>query len=260
MRLNKKEKRIFSITIATWGIFCVTSGLIMNSQVKTIVKTKYNIDIETRKIDEAQAKTNEIKLKNIEVEVNNPISVDIKDYLIDNEKIDENALKTLKLDTSLVNINQAGTYQYSITYKKKKYIGNITIKEKELPNLTFTLKTIKIKTEDTLSSNPRTFIEEEIPDEVYNNLTLDISNVNVKNQGDYTYYIIYKSVTYQGKVEVRNPGPTIITPDTTTECPKDAKLENNTCKCDDSTKKYDETNKKCISETEEETRENEENK
>ena len=36
--------------------------------------------------------------------------------------MDEKVLKSLKLDTSLVNINQAGDYNYTITYKKKKYI------------------------------------------------------------------------------------------------------------------------------------------
>ena len=245
MKLNKKQTRILSITLAVWGIFLVISGLIMNSQVKPIVKTKYTVKIEARKIEEAQAKTNEIKLKNIEVEVNNPISVDIKDYLEDVDKISDETIKALKLDTSLVNINQAGSYQYIIKFKKKKYVGTIIIKEKELPNVTLTLKTIKLKTKESLSSNPRTFIEGEIPDEVYNNLTLDISKVDTENQGDYTYSITYKGVTYQGKVEVRDPGPTIITPSTTTKCPDDAKLDNNTCRGNDPDMEYDSRDNKC---------------
>lgn len=245
MKLNKKQTRILSITLAVWGIFLVISGLIMNSQVKPIVKTKYTVKIEARKIEEAQAKTNEIKLKNIEVEVNNPISVDVKDYLEDVDKISDETIKALKLDTSLVNINQAGSYQYIIKFKKKKYVGTIIIKEKELPNVTLTLKTIKLKTKESLSSNPRTFIEGEIPDEVYNNLTLDISKVDTENQGDYTYSITYKGVTYQGKVEVRDPGPTIITPSTTTKCPDDAKLDNNTCRCNDPDMEYDSRDNKC---------------
>ena len=243
IQLNKREKRILSITIASWGIFCVGSGLIMNAQVKPVIHTNYSVSVESRKIAQAQAKTNEIKLKEITIEINNPISVDIKDYLEEVDKISNSTLKSLKLDTSLVNINQAGTYQYTITYKKKKYVGNVIVKEKELPNITINLKTIKLKTGESLSSNPRTFIEGEIPDEVYNNLILDISKVDVTTQGDYVYLITYKGVTYQGKVEVRDPGPTIITNIT---CPDDAIKKDNTCECTDSNKTYDESSKKCI--------------
>ena len=244
-KLNKKQIRVLSITLASWSIFLILSGLIMNSQVKPIIKTKYTVSVQTKRIEQSQAKTNEIKLKNIEAEINTPISVDVKDYLEDTDKISDEVLRNLKLDTSLVNINEAGTYQYTIKYKKKKYVGTIKIKEKELPNVTITLKTIKLKTKEALSSNPRTFIEGDIPDEVYNNLTLDISKVDTQNQGDYTYLITYKGVTYQGKVEVRDPGPTIITPSTTTKCPDDAKLDNNTCKCNDTNMEYDSTENKC---------------
>ena len=210
--MNKKQIRILSSTLASVGVFMIISGLVMNNQVKPIVHTKYTVTVEKKKIAEAQAKTDEIKVKDLEIEINTPLSVDIKDYLDDVDKLKETTIKSLKIDTSLININQAGTYKYTITYGKKKYIGNIKVKEKELPNVSLNLKTIKIKTSEALSSNPRTFIDGDITDEVYNNLTLDLSKVDTANQGDYTYYIIYKGVTYQGKVEVRDPGPTIITP------------------------------------------------
>ena len=253
MKLSKKQTRILSTTLTVFSVFMIGSGLILNTQTQPIIHTKYTVSVEKKKIAEAQAKTDEIKVKNIEIEVNNPISVNIKDYLDDIEKIKESTIKALKLDTSLVNINQAGTYKYTITYGKKKYIGEITVKEKELPNVTLTLKSIKLKTKESLSSNPRTFIEGEISDEVYNNLTLDISKVDTQNQGDYTYYIIYKGVTYQGKVEVRDPGPTIIAPETTTTCPDDAKLDGSTCKCNDENKEYNKDDKKCIEKKEEVT-------
>ena len=220
--MNKKQIRILSSTLASIGIFMVISGLVMNNEVKPIIHTKYTVTVEKKKIAETQAKTDEIKVKDLEIEINTPLSVDIKDYLEDIEKIKETTIKSLKIDTSLVNINQAGTYKYTITYGKKKYIGNIKVKEKELPNVSLNLKTIKIKTNEALSSNPRTFIDGDITDEVYNNLTLDLSKVDTSNQGDYTYYIVYKGVTYQGKVEVRDPGPTIITPN------EDEKKDDNT--------------------------------
>ena len=252
-KFNEREIRILSITLAAWGIFLVGSGVMMNSKVKPVVETKYSLSIEKRKIAEAQAKTNEIKLKDFEIELNQPISVDIKDYLDSISNLSEETLKSLKLDTSLVNINEPGTYQYKIIYKKKIYIGNVKVKEKELPNITFTLKTIKIKTKESISSNPRSYINEEISDEIYNNITLDISKVDTSQQGDYTYYIIYKGVTYQGKIEVRDPGPTIITPSTPVEkpeeeltCPADTTKENNKCVCNNPALLYDEETQKCI--------------
>ena len=258
LKFNNKEKRILSVILASWGIFLVISGLIMNNQHKTIINTKYKVNINKKKIAEQQAKTNEIKLKDLEIEINTPLSVNVKDYLDDIDKISENTLKSLKLDTSLVNINQAGSYQYRITYKKKIYVGSIKVKEKELPNVTFTLKTIEITTfkeGEALSANPRDYIEEDIPDEVYNNLTLDLSQVKPADAGYYPYYIIYKGTTYQGKIEVRNPGPTIKTPnsDTTqndnttaeTTCPKDSTKEGNKCICQNN-KTYDPITNTCI--------------
>ncbi len=212
MNFTSKQNRILSIFLASCAVFLIGSGLIMYTQSQPIIKTKYIVSVSSKQISEAQAKTDEIKVKDLEIEINNPLSVDVRDYLIDVDKIKEGTIKVLKLDTSLVNINQAGTYKYTIIYNKKKYVGNIKVKAKELPSVVLTLKTISLKTGDALSSNPRTFLEGQISDEVYNNLTLDISKVDTENQGDYTYYIIYKGVTYQGKVEVREPGPTIITP------------------------------------------------
>jgi len=251
---NKREIRIISITLAVWGVFLVGSGIIMDAQIKPIIQTKYDLKIEKRKISEAQAKSNEIKLKDIEIEINNPISVDIKDYLEDINNLSQETLNALKLDTSLVNINEAGTYQYKIIYKKKIYIGTIKIKEKELPNMTFTLKTIQLKTKEAISSNPRTFINETISDDVYNNITLDISTVDTSQQGDYTYLIIYKGVTYQGKVEVRDPGPTIITPNQTEKEKEDdseyscKENEEGTiiCACKNPNKLYDAVTNSCI--------------
>ena len=226
MKYSIKEKKAIAITLSIFSLTLIITGTIMNSKDKPVINTKYTLKNETKKIAEAQAKTNEIKVKDIEIEINNPISINVKDYLEDIDKISEDTLNALKLDTSMVNINEAGTYQYTITYKKKKYLGNIIVKEKELPNFNFTLKTIKIKIGESLSSNPRTFINEEISDEIYNNLTLDLSKVDVTRQQDYDYYITYKGVTYQGKVEVRAPGPTIITPNTNEE--KEEETDNNT--------------------------------
>lgn len=212
--MSSKDMKFLSFIIAFWGIIFIGSGLVMNKTYKPKEKIRYSLNIEEKIISQAQAKTNEIKLKDLEIEINNPISMNIEDYLENISNIEMSVLKVLKLDTSLVNITQAGTYQYTITYNKKKYIGTIKIKEKELPNVTFTLINLTLTTGDAVPTNPRNYIKEEIAEEVYNNITLDISKVNNQVQGNYEYFIKYNGTIYKGEIAYRNPGPTIITPST----------------------------------------------
>lgn len=212
--MSSKEMKVLSFIIAFWGIVFIGSGLVMNKSFKPKERIRYSLNIEEKRISQAQAKTNEIKLKDIEIEINNPISMNIEDYLDNINNIEMSVLKVLKLDTSLVNITQAGTYQYTITYNKKKYIGTVKIKEKELPNVTFTLINLTLTTGDAVPTNPRNYIKEEIDEEVYNNITLDISKVNNQVQGNYEYFIKYNGTIYKGEIAYRNPGPTIITPST----------------------------------------------
>ena len=212
--MSSKDMKFLSFIIAFWGIIFIGSGLVMNKTYKPKEKIRYSLNIEEKIISQAQAKTNEIKLKDLEIEINNPISMNIEDYLENISNIEMSVLKVLKLDTSLVNITQAGTYQYTITYNKKKYIGTIKIKEKELPNVTFTLINLTLTTGDAVPTNPRNYIKEEITEEVYNNITLDISKVNNQVKGNYEYFIKYNGTIYKGEIAYRNPGPTIITPST----------------------------------------------
>ena len=212
--MSSKEMKVLSFIIAFWGIVFIGSGITLNKSYKPKERIRYSLNIEEKRISQAQAKTNEIKLKDLEIEINNPISMNIEDYLENINNIEMSVLKLLKLDTSLVNITQAGTYQYTITYNKKKYIGTIKIKEKELPNVTFTLINLTLTTGDAVPTNPRNYIKEEITEEVYNNITLDISKVNNQVQGNYEYFIKYNGTIYKGEIAYRNPGPTIITPST----------------------------------------------
>ena len=223
--MSNKEIKVLSFIIAFWGIVFIGSGLIINKSFKPKEKIRYSLNIEEKRISQAQAKTNEIKLKDLEIEINNPISMNIEDYLENINNIEMSVLKVLKLDTSLVNITQAGTYQYTITYNKKKYIGTVKIKEKELPNVTFTLINLSLTTGDAIPTNPRNYIKEEITEEVYNNITLDISKVNNQVQGNYEYFIKYNGTIYKGEIAYRNPGPTIITP-STSPAPDDLPNEN----------------------------------
>lgn len=245
LKLNKREIKILTVVIAVWGVFLVISGITMNLNKKTVNKVNYRLDVSNKKIASAQAKKIEIILKDVEVEINNPISVNVKDYLKDGDKIDEKIIKQLELDTSLVNISQAGSYKYTITYNKKKYQGTIKVKEKELPDMKFTLKTIPLYVGESIPTDKRLYINETISDEVYNSIVLDISQVNNSVQNDYKYYIIYKNTKYEGTVSVREKVVTTVT--TQAKCPDNADYDEaaKTCKCKETDKTYDPVLKKC---------------
>ena len=119
MKLSIKETQILSVTIACFGIFMTTSGIIMNKTDKPIIKTNYKLDVTIEK-PATQAKKVEIKLKDIELDINTPLSVDVKDYIENIDQISSDVLNKLHLDTSLVKVTEAGNYKYSITYGKKK--------------------------------------------------------------------------------------------------------------------------------------------
>ncbi len=212
MKLNLKELRILAVIIGIWGFVLLGSGITMNYSTKTVIKTTYSLSVDKKKISESQAKKNEIKLKNITIYVNNPISVNIEDYLENPEQIDSKLLEAMTIDTSLVNINQAGTYTYTIKSNKKKYTGTTTVKEKELPDVAFTLKNLEFTIGDSISTNPRSYINETITDEVYNALTLDLSQVISNTEGTYQYYITYKNTTYTAQITIKAPGPKVTGP------------------------------------------------
>ena len=212
MKLNLKELRILAVIIGIWGFVLLGSGITMNYSTKTVIKTTYSLSVDKKKISESQAKKNEIKLKNITIYVNNPISVNIEDYIENPEQIDQKMLETMTIDTSLVNINQAGTYTKKKKNNKKKYTGTIIVKEKELPDVAFTLKNLEFTIGDSISTNPRAYINETITDEVYNALTLDLSQVISNTEGTYQYYITYKNTTYTAQITIKAPGPEVTGP------------------------------------------------
>lgn len=218
--ITKKESRFLSLTLAGCGILLIGSGLYMNiAPKKTIIKHNYTVSVTEKKIKEA--KTNELKLKDIELEINNPISLNIKEYIENIEQIEPSVIKALKLDTSLVNINQAGTYTYTISYKKKKYNGTFIIKEKELPKVDLTLKNLSLEKGSALSTNISTYIMEELSEEVRNNITLNLKDVDTSKPGEYQYTIIYNNKLYTGKIWIYEKQTTIITPNTPEQKPED---------------------------------------
>ena len=246
MKLNRKEMQILSIIIAVWGLFFVTSGTIMSQSKKTVTKKIYSIDVSTKQISQVQAKKNEVILKDITIEEGTPITTNIKDYLENPEQITDTMLTTLEkgLDTSSVNINQPGTYNYTITYKKKIYQAKVIVKAKELPKVKITLKEKNMPTTGTISRNIRDYIYEEISDEVVNNMILDLKEViaHQKIPGKYKYSIIYNDTTYYGDFIIREP---VEISTTTIVCPADSTQDpnNNTCICQTGT--YNPETKTC---------------
>lgn len=212
-RLTKKENRILSITIACCGLLMIGSGLTMTAAGdRTTVKKTYSLDITEAKV--AQAQTNEIKLKDMELEINNPLSMDVKDYLENANEIEPSVLKALKLDTSMVNINQAGSYNYTVSYKKKKYNGTFVIKAKELPKVEIKLKNLSLEKGSALSTNISTYVVGNLSEEVQNNIVLNLKDVNTQQPGEYQYTVTYDNKLYTGKIWIYEKQTTIITPNT----------------------------------------------
>ena len=246
MKLNSRELQILSIVIAIWGIFLVTSGTIMSQDKKTIVKKTYSIDVSTQQISQIQAKKNEIIVKDITIEAGNPISSNVRDYLENPDQISDTMLAQLSkgLDTSSVNINQAGTYTYSITYKKKTYQAKITVTNKVLPKVTITLREKNMPTTGTISRNVRDYIYENVSDEVVKNMILDLKEVIAHQNipGKYKYSIIYNDTTYYGDFIIREPVEVSVT---TIVCPANSTQDpnNNTCICQTGT--YNPETKEC---------------
>jgi len=213
-QLSSKEKTILSIAIAVWGVVLLGSGLVLNAQDRTITKNVYSLNINQKKV--AQQRTNEIKLKEVELEVNTPLSTDVKDYLEDIDNLDESIFDYLRLDTSTVKISEPGEYTYTITYRKKKYNGTIKVKEKELPNVLLQLKEVTLTVGDPIPTDLSAYINTPLTEEMKANITLDISQVKNNEQKEYPFVVVYNKQTYIGKVIVNNPKPTqsVITPGT----------------------------------------------
>lgn len=209
--MNKVTRKI-SITLSIWAIVMIFTGVFLSTQDRTITKKEFSVKVNSSK--NIDLKAFEISAKNMELEINHPLSVNIKDYIENSEQIEESVIKALKLDTSMVNINEAGTYPYTITFKKKKYNANFTIKPKTLPNFILTLKNIKLQVGDSVSTNVSSYIQENLPEDVKNNLVLDLSQVTTSKTGSYQYTIKYDNKIYTANifVEEKPIGPTVIVP------------------------------------------------
>lgn len=214
-KLTKKETRIISLSLASWGVIMLGSGFTMKSMIKPTEVKKNDLEVVHKRV--AEIKTNEIKLKDMELEINQSLSVDVKDYLENLADIDQEVLKSLKLDTSMVKVNEAGSYTYTISYKKKKYNGTFTIKEKELPNVDLTINNLRLTIGSPLSTDKQVYIKETLTDEIKNNILIDLTAVDTQKVGNYKYTVTYNGILYTGTIEVYEPQQKVLTPSNGTE-------------------------------------------
>lgn len=224
--LSKKQKYIIAGVTAAWGIVFIGSGVSMSFMNTPVTKTKTELKVTQKRV--ANMKSNEIRLKSMEQEINQPISMNVKDYLENVNDIEEKMLNELHLDTSMVNVNQAGTYTYTITYKKKTFNGNFTIKEKPLPDMVLTLKSLNLEIGSALSTDIQKYITETLTDEVKQNVKLDLSNVNTAQAGNYQYTVTYNSRLYTGTITIYEPNKTESPIKKPSETPQDGETEENT--------------------------------
>lgn len=218
-KLTIKETRIISLALASWGIILTGSGLTMNLMTKPVPVAKNDLNIIHKRV--AEVKSNEIKLKDIELEINEPLSVNVKDYLENANDIDDETLKALKLDTSMVKTSEPGTYTYTVSYKKKKYNGTLVIKEKELPNVDLTVNNLTLTIGSPLSTDKQIYVKETLTDEMKEAIIIDLTKVNTTKAGNYEYTVIYNNISYTGHIEVIEPQTKVILPSNGTEDKKD---------------------------------------
>ncbi len=206
-----KQVRIITVTaLSLLGILSIASGVMYNSLQANNVEEKVLVIVEQKQV--SKENDIDIKLKNLTIEVNTPLSVKIIDYL--DSAVSDEVLANLKLDTSGVNVTSPGTYNYTITYKKKVYQGIIIVKEKQLNTNTLqsiTLKTLKINISTALPTDVSNYVIENLTDDIKSNMLIDLSKVNVNKAGSYQYTITYNNSIYTGTIVVTETQPTLST-------------------------------------------------
>ena len=206
--MKKSTRFLLITTLNILGILSIASGIMYSSLQKKASKKTILVVVEQKQIQK-EIDAN-IKLKNLTIEINTPLSIKIVDYL--ESAVSDEVLANLKLDTSSVDVTKVGTYSYTVTYKQKVYKSLITVKEtpKSTESLqSITLKTLNIKVGTIPPTDISNYIIEPLTDEVKSTMIIDLSNVNVNKPGSYQYTIKYNNSIYTGTITVTNDQPTL---------------------------------------------------
>ncbi len=200
---DKKGIKVLILSLTFSGLLSTTSGIVLNSMNIKPTKNKINVKVVEKQV--SRIKTNIPVLKDLEVEINEPISVDVKEYISNLDDIDQKILREFKLDTSLVNLTQPGKYTYTITYDNKKYTGNVIVKEAQTVKLQ--IKSLKLKLNEEIPTEVSKYVDTELTPEMLQAIKLDTSKVNNKVAGDYQYTITYENQLYTGIINVYEEQP-----------------------------------------------------
>ncbi len=208
--MDQKIRMVTVSTFALLGILCISSGAMYSSMQANDEQQKVLVVVQQKRISNTD-ETIDLKLKNLEIEANTPLSVRVIDYL--DCAVTDEVLGNLKLDTSTVNVTQPGTYSYTVSYLDQTFTGQIVVLEKttEPEAQTITLKTLNIKVGTVLSTDIADYIVETLSDEVKAQMTLDLSQVNTSQAATYQYTITYQNSIYTSNIIVTNDQPTLAT-------------------------------------------------
>lgn len=192
-------------TFAFLGVCCISTGVALPKMYAPADVTDKVVKLNVTQKKVANCKSNEIKLKNIELEINSPLSTSVKDYLVDPTDIENSIIKKLKLDTSKVNITEAGEYSYTITYNKKNFEGKIIIKNKEGQVNNITLNSLSYEVGTQLPTDISAYIQEALTDEIKAGIKIDTSAVDITKAGSYQYTVTYSGKTYTSNITIYEP-------------------------------------------------------
>ena len=202
---DNKGIKVLILSLTFSGLLSTTSGVILNSMNIKPTKNKINVKVVEKQV--SRIKTNIPVLKDLEVEINEPISVDVKEYISNLDDIDNKVLRDFKLDTSLVNLTQPGKYKYTIEYDNKKYNGNIVVKEKETQTVKLQIKSLKLKLNEEIPKDVTKYVDTELTQDMLQAIKLDTSKVNNKLAGEYQYTITYENQLYTGIINIYEEQP-----------------------------------------------------
>lgn len=209
--IKNKGTKILILSLTFSGLLSTTTGIALNNMKANTSTDKIDIKVVERQV--ARLKSNIPVLKDMEVEINEPISVDVKDYISNIDEISSNALRAFKIDTSLVNVTQAGKYSYTIQYNGKKYKGSIAVKDKEKEDKiieTLYIKNFSIKVNEQLPTEISNYLENKVDTLDPALIKLDTSKVDIHVAGEYQYTITYGNMLYTGTIKVYEEQATLV--------------------------------------------------
>lgn len=201
--IKNKGTKILILSLTFSGLLSTTTGITLNNMRVNTSTNKIGVKVIEKQV--SRLKSNVPVLKDLEVEINEPISVDVKDYISNIEDISSNVLRTFKLDTSLVNVTQTGKYSYTIQHGNKKYNGSITVKEKEKEEKiveTLHVKNFSIKINEQIPTDITQYLENDVTAIDLTTIQLDTSKVDTHVAGEYQYTITYNKMLYTGTIKV----------------------------------------------------------